>query len=87
MKVGEDNYEIFEKVSKMTMTNYEINWWDAENIKGYIDPDTMLYMIEDLICEVERLEEKIEDILQDRNDNYRQIPYAEQVGISDRDFI
>lgn len=86
MKVGEDNYEIFEKVSKMTMTNYEINWWDAENIKGYIDPDTMLYMIEDLICEVERLEERIEDIIQDRDDNYKPIPYEEQIDYNPRDF-
>lgn len=38
-------------------------------------------------AEVNHLEEKIEDIEQDMRDNYRPIPVAEQVGISDRDFI
>lgn len=38
-------------------------------------------------AEVNHLEEKIEDIEQDIQDNYRPIPVAEQVDISDGDFI
>ena len=87
MKVDESNYETLEKASKMTGTDYEIKWFDAENIDGYIDGETMLCMIEDLIYEIDRLQEEIEDIEQDIKDNYRHIPEAEQVGISDGDFI
>lgn len=87
MKIDESNYEILEKASKMTGTDYEIRWFDAENIDGYIEIETLINIIEDLICEVDRLQEEIEDIEQDKQDNYRPIPVAEQVGISDRDFI
>ena len=81
MRVGEDNYEIFERVSEITMTDYDIKWWDSHNIQGYIEPDSLLDMIEDLICEVDRLEEKIEHIIQDRNDNYRQLTPKEMYDL------
>lgn len=87
MLVDESIFGILEKVSNITMTDYEIRWFNSENIEGHIEAECMLSMIEDLLCEIEHLEEKIEDIIQDRNDNYKPIPYAEQVGISDRDFI
>lgn len=87
MIVNESNFDILEKASKITLTDYEIKWFDAENINGYIETDNLISIIEDLIYEIDRLEEKIEDIKQDIRDNYRPIPYAEQVGISDRDFL
>lgn len=87
MKVDESNFSILEKASKITSTDYEIKWFDAENIDGYIDVETLIYIIEDLICEVDRLQEELEDMEQDMQDNYKPIPLAEQVGISDRDFI
>ena len=87
MKVNESNYETLEKASKITGTDYEIRWFDAENIDGYVDEETMLYIIDDLMCEIDRLQEEIEDMEQDIKDNYRPIPVAEQVGISDGDFI
>jgi len=77
MIINETNYDIFNKVSKLTMTDYEIKWFNAENIKGYIDNEGLICMISDLLLEVERLEEKVEDIIQDRNDNYRQITPSE----------
>lgn len=87
MIVNESNFEILDKASKITLTDYDIKWFDAENINGYIDTDSLIAIIEDLICEVDHLEEKIEDMEQDIQDNYRPIPVAEQVDISDRDFI
>lgn len=87
MRVDESNYEILEKASKITVTDYDIKWFDAENIDGYIDNDSIISMIEDLICEVGRLEERIDDLEQDIEDNYKPIPIAEQLGISDKDFI
>lgn len=43
--------------------------------------------IDELITDKENLEEEIKSLKQDIEDNYRPIPIAEQVGISDRDFI
>ena len=82
MRVDESNYEILEKAGKITWSNYleAVNWTDAENIKGFIDPDELLDIIEDLICEIGRLEEKIEDREQDIRDNYRQITDSEMYG-------
>lgn len=82
MRIDESNYEILEKAGKITMSNYleEVNWTDAENVKGFIDSDELLDIIEDLICEIHRLEEKIEDREQDIRDNYRQITPSEMYG-------
>ena len=87
MIVNESNFETLERASKMTSTDYEIKWFDAENIDGYIDTENLMSIIEDLICEVDRLQEEIEDMEQNIQDNYKPIPVAEQVGISDKDFI
>ena len=40
----------------------------------------------DMGLEIEHLKEKIKDIEQDRDENFKRIPIAEQVGISDKDF-
>lgn len=87
MRVDESNFETLERVSKVTLTDYDIKWFNSENIDGYISSDSLFSMVEDLLCEVGRLEEKKEDIKQDIRDNYKPIPYTEQVGISDKDFI
>lgn len=87
MKVDETNFDILDRVSKMTLTDYEIKWFDKKNIDGYIPAENLLSMIEDLLCEIDRLEEEIEDIKQDLEDNYRPIPYEEQIGFSITDFI
>lgn len=87
MKVDESNYEILKKVSEITLTDYEIKWFNAENIDGYIESDNLFYMIEDLLYELNHLEEEFEDLKQDIQDNYKPIPVAEQVGISDKDFM
>lgn len=46
----------------------------------------LLSVIEEQKDEIEHLKEKIKDIEQDRDENFRRIPIAEQVGISDKDF-
>ena len=65
---------------------------ENEWIRKYFDTDfvsieTLLATIEDLDDEIEHWKEKYEDLEEDLRDNYRPIPYAEQVGVSDRDFI
>ena len=79
MRIDESNYEILERAGKITMSNYleAVNWTDAENIKGFIDPDELLNIIEDLMCEIHRLEEKIEDREKEIEYNYRRIPPEE----------
>ncbi len=66
---------------------------DIEKIVDYeIEPMTLeendvIGILEDLVSNYRILKEKFEDYKKDIEDNYRPIPVAEQVGISDRDFI
>lgn len=55
--------------------------------KDFITLEELMSDYEEMIDEIDDLKEKIKDLKQDIEDNYRPIPYAEQVGISDRDFI
>lgn len=80
MRINESNYETFERVHKLTNTKYEIIWKDAENIDGYIPEDEMLAMIEDLICEIDRLKEEAEEREQDIQDNYIHRPMSDYTG-------
>lgn len=80
MKVDESNYETLDKVSKITLTDYEIRWFDAENIDGYIDANNLFSMIEDLLSEIDKLEEENEDIKNDIESNYRPLTNAELYG-------
>lgn len=77
MKVDESNYETLQKASNITFTDYEIKWFDAENINGYIEVDSLLSMIEDLICEIEHLQEKYEDLQQNMKENYKWVGTCE----------
>lgn len=79
MKINENVFDIINKVHEITLTDYEIKWFDAENINGYIESDVLLNIIQDLICEIEHKEEEIEDIKQDIESNYRPLTIAEQV--------
>jgi hypothetical protein len=68
------------KIEKITGIDYDF--------KGnYLPSESITSIIEDLISEIDKLEEKYSDLEQDLEDNYRPISVSEQVGISDRDFI
>lgn len=47
----------------------------------------LLEIIDEKESDILELKEEISRLKQDIEDNYRPIPVAEQVGISDRDFI
>lgn len=47
--------------------------------KDLVSIEELIGCIEDLDSEVERLEEKYEDLVRDVEDNYRPIPYDEQI--------
>ena len=72
--------ELKTKIENITGVDYEFkdNFLPSENIVS---------IFEDLIYEIDRLEEKYEDLEKDLEENYRPIPASEQYGISDRDFI
>lgn len=64
-----------------------------EKILGYgistisLNEDDLIEMVDEIVQEYEHLEEKLEDLKQNIEENYRPIPVAEQYGISQRDFI
>ena len=53
----------------------------------FVSIETLLATIEDLDATIENWKEKYEDLEEDLKENYKPIPYAEQVCVSDRDFI
>lgn len=65
------------------------NRWIKEifNNKDLVTIEEMLTKIEDLNEELEDTQEKFEDFKRDVEDNYKRLEVAEQLDISDRDFI
>ena len=55
--------------------------------KDLVSIGDLISVIEDLDGEIEHWKEKYQDLEEDLRENYKPIPYAEQVGVSDRDFI
>lgn len=59
--------------------------------KAYSDTiltiEELVGLCEDLYCEVNRLTERIQDLEQDIEDNYKPIDKVEQYGINNSDFI
>lgn len=89
MRVDESNFEILKKASDITGVDYEIRWFDAENIEGYIDSEGLLTIIEDLIVCVHKKEEELEDLEEDIEARYelRKIDPYDEYGISRSDFF
>lgn len=70
---------LLQDIEKITSTNYDY--------KNEILPNSVLTMLENLMYEAEHWKDELRDLHRDLEDNYKAIPYAEQVGVSDRDFI
>lgn len=62
MKIDESNYDVLCKVEELTGTDYGIVWKDVENKDGVIPVENLLNIVEDLMCEIGCLNEKIEDL-------------------------
>lgn len=69
-KISDDEKEIIKKVQKRTITEYDIQ-------NDFINVEHIMYMVEDLLNEIDRLEEELEEEIQDRKDNYKRISYEE----------
>jgi hypothetical protein len=72
--------KVLEKIEEITNTNY-----NAEDV--YLTTENLVMIIDDLLVELGKMQDKLNDLENDLNDNYRPIPVAEQVAISDKDFI
>lgn len=79
-KLTSEECEKIKIIEKVTQTNYEM-------LGEFIPSDSLMCIIDDLFVELEKEREKNADLRQDIEDNYRPISIAEQVGISDRDFV
>ena len=55
--------------------------------KDLVTVDELLDAIDTLLYDVKYLKEEMHDYKKYVADNYREIPYSEQVCVSDRDFI
>ena len=69
-KLSDDEKEIIKKVQKRTITEYDIQ-------NDFINVEHIMYMVEDLLNDIDRLEEELEEEIQDKNDNYKRISYEE----------
>ncbi|MBQ5695656.1 MAG: hypothetical protein IIV48_03270 [Clostridium sp.] len=69
-KLSDDEKEIVKKVQERTITEYDIQ-------NDFINVEHIMYMVEDLLNEIDRLEEELEEEIQDKNDNYRRLSYSE----------
>ncbi|MBE6156953.1 MAG: hypothetical protein E7161_04355 [Firmicutes bacterium] len=80
LKLDNKELEKLKRASDITSTDYELlgNLMPAKN---------MMSVIEDLLYEIDRLEEKYDDLKNDMESNYKAIPIAEQYGISEREFV
>lgn len=69
-KLSDDEKEIIKKVQERTITEYDIQ-------NDFINVEHIMYIVEDLLNEIDRLEEEREEEIQDKNDNYRRLSYEE----------
>lgn len=71
---------VLEKIEKITNTDY-----NAEDV--YLTTESLIMIIDDLLVELDKIQDELNNLENDLNDNYRPVSVAEQVGISDKDFI
>lgn len=81
--------ELYEKVKKITLTDYEAQYTKDpdDDFVWILNEDTINSMLDDLLYELDCQQEKYDDLKQDLEDNYKRIPISEQVGITDKDFM
>lgn len=76
------NKELLEKIENITFTDYEsYQVVGGNDDEVYVRGDVIEPMLEDLLIEIDRLNEKLEDVIRDREDNYKRIPVVDQVEI------
>lgn len=69
MKLDGYDLKVLDKVEKITFTDYSIKKYSERN-EGYIEHDKLMVAIEDLLCEIECLNQKIKDLENDDENDY-----------------
>lgn len=71
--LDDEHLEIIKKIQEITMHDYEL--------KGnFVPQNSLWWMIEDLLCELDNKEEKLENYKQYVSDNFRQLTDEEIYG-------
>ena len=78
-KLNEDELERMFRASKITMTDYEL-------IGNFAPVENLMTAIEDLLIELDKAEEKYNDLEEQLRENYKPINYAEEIGYNEREF-
>lgn len=74
--------ELLERIEKETFTDYgSYDVVGGNDDKTYIPMENLEPMLSDLLLEISNLKEKIEDVIRDREDNYRPVRCEESVEI------
>ena len=79
--------ELYDKIEDLTDTKYNGIFEDEPENPVLVFGSDIESMLENLILEIDRLQEKIEDREKDIEENYERKSVSSQVGITDRDFI
>ena len=64
--------ELINKAMEITCVSYEVE-------KEYLPIEKLELIIEDLVYEYNVLKEKYDDVIEDRNENWKQIEYKDQI--------
>lgn len=79
--------ELYDKVSELTNTDYLEIIYNPGARYAFISEYAAYSMITDLLHEIDVLQEKVDDLEQDIEYNYKPIKQADQYEISNHDFI
>lgn len=71
--------EKIEAIEAITGVNYGC-------LGDLIPIDSIIPMLEDLLCEIDRLKEELEDEKEQRENYYKPISKYEEIGMSEKDF-
>ena len=72
IKLNDDERAKLNRIMEITYTYYDVEG-------NYIKGDDLWVALEDLLTYYEGLEEQFEDFKQNVEDNYKQIPYEDQI--------
>ena len=64
---------LLKKIEDITLTDYEATDTKNEN-EAFVDVEGIICMLEDLLLEIGRLEEQIEDMHEYYQEHYRYVP-------------
>jgi phage host-nuclease inhibitor protein Gam len=80
-KLEGDNFKTIKRAEEATCTDYDL-------LGNFIPVENMITIIEDLLLEIDRLEEKMKDTQNDIENNYelKNVNPYEEYGVSEKDF-